>query len=373
MPPARTDSLPWIDIQRFHRQDRLPPLSLLPAGLFDPQQIETLKRQEGIPVIIVFPVRGDGELFTLEREIQILRPLVGKIIDEIWIAFGGRPGTEVPRMAERYGVQVHFDSESRMADAGEDRSGKGFAMRGILHHLCVQKNLHHPDAIIQFIDGDIREGTFTPRWVIDPVGAILWFREIEVAKIVYQRPFGGRLNAFLAPLISIFDHPRILPLTRLIYLLSGEMAATLRFWLSAPFKQNFGIEIKLLTALALNRVQLRKGENDLDRVLQVYMGEMDHRHSPLRSTRHGTGLDGMAKEVFQTFLEDLAEEGLIRLDQGLRFSDRFRLALMESKNEENEEKKSPVYLDFPSAEKTFPPLKNLPAIQAACHWLNPDD
>ncbi len=370
-PPSlpRVEMMEAVDPERVGMSAVLPPLSLLMAHSIDRDRVQRIKEKLEIPVIVVFPTRGDEELLTLEREIQILQPLVGRIINEIWIAFGGSEHDDVPLMARKYGAQVFYANRNGMNDARRGDSGKGLSMRGLLYHLCVEKGLHDPRAVIQFMDADIKEGFFSPRWVIDPVGSILWFDQIELAKIVYRRPFGGRLNAFITPFISVFDHPAINPLKRLLYFLSGEIAGTLRFWLSVPFKQNFGIEMKILTSLALNRVGLRPPSHDLNHVLQVYMGEMDHKHSALTSTGRRKGLDAMAKEVFQSFLEDLAAEGLIRMENGLVFSNRLQVSTVVAADEGGEEIGTPSKLDLPSFEKTFSPLKDLAEIQAVCPWI----
>jgi hypothetical protein len=145
----------------------------------------------------------------------------------------------------------------------------------------------------------------------------------------------------------------------------------LNFWLSVPFKQNFGIEMKILTSLALNKVNLRSNGNDLNHVIQVFMGEMDHKHSALRSTGKVKGLDAMAKEVFHAFLEDLAEEGLFRMEKGLSFSDRLQISTVTSTTGGGDEIGTPTKLDIASKEKTFSPLKHLPEIKAICPWLAP--
>jgi hypothetical protein len=365
------EAMEAIDPEKMGRKEILPPLSLLRMHSMDRERVEEIKRQESTPVFVVFPAHGDEELLTLEREVQILQPLMGRIIDEIWIAFGGSEHDDVPLMAKKYGAQVFYAQWNRMKDSSRGDSGKGLSMRGLLYHLCAVRGLNNPKAIIEFIDSDIKEGYFNPRWVIDPVGAILWFEEIEVAKIVYHRPFGGRLNGFVKPFISIFDYPAINPMKKLLYFLSGEIAGTLNFWLSVPFKQNFGIETKILTSLALNRVNLRGNGNDLTHVIQVFMGEMDHKHNPIRSTGKVKGLDAMAKEVFQAFLEDLAEEGLLRMDKGLTFSDRLQISTVTPESEGGEEIGTPSKLDMPSREKTFPPLRHLPEIRALCPWLAP--
>lgn len=358
-----------VDPRKIGRKGVLPPLSLLRVHSMDRERVEKVKAAEGVPVIIVFPTRGDEELLTLEREIQILQPLMGRIIDEVWIAFGGSEHDDVPLMARKYGAQVFYARWNGMNDALRGDSGKGLSMRGLLYHLCAEKRLNDPRAVIEFIDADIREGYFSPRWVIDPVGAVLWFEEIEVAKLVYHRPFGGRLNAFITPFISVFDHPAINPLKKLIYFLSGEIAGTLNFWLSVPFKQNFGIEMKILSSLALNKVNLRCNGHDLAHVIQVFMGEMDHKHSPLRTTGKLKGLDAMAKEVFQTFLEDLSAEGLVRMGGSLTFSDRLQISTVTPSAGGGDEIGTPAQLDIFAHEKTFSPLKDLPEIQRICPWL----
>ena len=360
-----------IDPSISGRKEEFPPLSLLRMHSIDREKVEEIKQKESIPVIVVFPTRGDEELLTLEREIQILQPLMGRLIDQIWIAFGGSEHDDVPLMAKKYGAEVFYAKWNGMNDAGRHDSGKGFSMRGLLYHLCTKKGVTNPRSIIEFIDADIKEGYFNPRWVIDPVGSILWFAEIDVAKIVYHRPFGGRLNAFITPFISVFDHPAINPLKNLLYLLSGEIAGTLKFWLSVPFKQNFGIEMKILTSLALNKVRLRQDGGDLKHVLQVFMGEMDHKHNALRSTGKVKGLDAMAKEVFQTFLEDLSEEGLVKIGEGLSFSERLQISTVTPIACGGEEIGTPGKLDLPSREKTFSPLKELSEVQSACPWLIP--
>ena len=365
----RIEAMEAIDPEGAGRWTELPPLALLLMHSMDREKIEEIKREENIPALVVFPARGDEELLTLEREIQILQPLLGRIIDEVWIAFGGSEHDDIPLMARKYGAHVFYARRNGMNDARRDDSGKGLSMRGLLHHLVADRGLNHPRAIIQFIDADIKEGYFNPRWVIDPVGAILWFKKIEVAKIVYHRPRGGRLNAFITPFISVFDHPALNPLKSLLYFLSGEIAGTLKFWLSVPFKQNFGIEMKILTSLALDKVNLSPQGSDLNHVIQVFLGEMDHKHSPLRSTGRVKGLDAMAKEVFQSFLEDLYAEGLIRMEKGLSFSERLQISTVTPAAEGGEEVGTPSRLNIPSGEKTFLPLKNLPAIQAVCPWI----
>jgi hypothetical protein len=129
--------------------------------------------------------------------------------------------------------------------------------------------------------------------------------------------------------------------------------------------------MKILTSLALNKVNLRSNGRDLNHAIQVFMGEMDHKHSALRSTGKAKGLDAMAKEVFQAFLEDLAEEGLFHMERALTFSDRLQISTVTPTGGGGEESGTPSKLDIPSREKTFSPLKHLPEIRAICPWLAP--
>lgn len=188
--PPRIEAMEAVDPEKAGRCMNLPPLSLLLMHSMDREKIEEIKKEESVPVLVVFPARGDEELLTLEREIQILQPLLGRIIDEVWIAFGGNEHDDIPLMAKKYGARVFYAHRNGMNDARRDESGKGLSMRGLLYHLVADRGLNHPRAIIQFVDADIKEGYFNPRWVIDPVGAVLWFKRIEVAKIVYHRPWG---------------------------------------------------------------------------------------------------------------------------------------------------------------------------------------
>jgi len=99
----RIEAMEAIDPEGAGRWTELPPLALLLMHSMDREKIEEIKREENIPALVVFPARGDEELLTLEREIQILQPLLGRIIDEVWIAFGGSEHDDIPLMARKYG------------------------------------------------------------------------------------------------------------------------------------------------------------------------------------------------------------------------------------------------------------------------------
>src|SRR5512139_4245005 len=144
------DIMETIDPEKMGRGAVLPPLSLLMMHSMDRERVEEIKKRENVPVIVVFPARGDEELLTLEREIQILQPVMGRIIDEIWIAFGGSEHDDIPLMAKKYGARVFYAHRNGMNDARREESGKGLSMRGLLYHLVADRGLNHPRAIIQF-------------------------------------------------------------------------------------------------------------------------------------------------------------------------------------------------------------------------------
>jgi hypothetical protein len=232
-------------------------------------------------------------------------------------------------------------------------------MRAFLYHLVVTEHVTHPRAIVAFIDADILPSYFHPRWVWDPVGAILWFHTVEAAKIVYQRPHGGRLNAMLRSLLALCPHPGIQSLQKLAYLLSGEMAGTLKFWAKLPFKAGYGVETLTLLSLALDLLGLVPGTPDLEHLVQVYVGQMDHRHAPLTSTPRKPGLDQMAGTVFHTLMETLMAAELLHW-QAPPLKE-FRLSIPVPDGLKGE----PLsWMEVPLAEVTLPPLASCSEVQA---------
>ncbi len=213
--------------------------------------------------------------------------------------------------------------------------------------------------LVEFIDADIRPPYFHPGWVVDPVGAILWWHAAEVAKIVYQRPRGGRLNTMLRSLLALCPHPGVQALQKLAYLLSGEMAGTLKFWSRLPFKTGYGVETKTLLAFALNQLGLSPGTPDLDHLVQVYVGQMDHRHAPLTSTPRKRGLDQMAGTVFHTLMESLMEVDLWRCQAPPLEPPRLSIPVPDGEGGE-----PLTWMEVPLADVTLPPLLTCPEVKA---------
>jgi hypothetical protein len=342
------------------RGARLPALGLVPSGSFDPEAVKHLKQAEGVPVHLVFPLGSAREAGNLGDLLAVVQPLWGSLIDQVWIAYGGRHPEGWRRLRAALPQVRVFPAARRLPpDQEQPPLGKGAAMRAFLYHLVVTEGVTQPRAVVAFIDADIRPAYFHPRWVVDPVGAILWFQAVEAAKTVYQRPHGGRLNTMLRSLLALCPHAGVQALQKLAYLLSGEMAGTLKFWLRLPFKTGYGVEIRTLLAFALNQLNLEPGTPDLEHLVQVYVGQMDHRHAPLTSTPRKRGLDQMAGTVFYTLMESLMAADLWRWQAPPITEPRLSIPVPDGPGGEPLD-----WMEVPLADVSLPPLATLPEVQA---------
>jgi len=338
----------------------LPPLSLIPAGSFQPDTVLRLKQAAGVPVHLVFPLGRTREAGNLRDLLGLLQPLLSTLIDQVWIAFGGSRPEGLNRLTATFPQVKVFPAARRLPpDQHQAPLGKGAAMRAFLYHLVVSEQVTHPRTVVAFIDADIRPSYFHPRWVLDPVGAILWFHTVEAAKTVYQRPRGGRLNTMLRSLLALCPHPGVQSLQKLAYLLSGEMAGTLNFWTKLPFKTGYGVETLTLLSFALDRLGLVPGTPDLDHLVQVYVGQMDHRHAPLTSTPRKPGLDQMAGAVFHTLMETLMAADLLRWQASPLKEPRLSIPVPDGAHGE-----PLTWMEAPLGDVTLPPLASCPEVQA---------
>jgi hypothetical protein len=341
------------------REASLPALGLIPGGSFDPAAVTRLKQAEQVPVHLVFPLGSAREAGNLGDLLGVLAPLLGSLVDQVWVAYGGARPEGLRRLTAAWpGVEVFPAAQLLPPDQERAPQGKGASMRSFLYHLVVRENLADPRAVVIFIDADIRPPYFHPGWVVDPVGAILWFQAVEAAKIVYQRPHGGRLNTMLRSLLALCPHAEVQALQKLAYLLSGEMAGTLKFWTRLPFKTGFGVETLTLLSFALDHLGLVPGTPDLAHLVQVYVGRMDHRHAPLTSTPRKRGLDQMAGTVFYTLMESLMAAGLWRWSTPHREEPQLSIPVPNGVDGE-----PLTWMEVPLADATLPPLAGCPEVQ----------
>ncbi len=346
---------PVIQPDLWDRDAVLPRLGLIPAGAFDLAEILAFKKEERIPVHLVFPVGNSREAHNLQKLLAILWPLQGQLVDRVWIAFGGRRLGGLSQLSLEYpGLTVFRAQDHLPPDQQQIPVGKGAAMRALLYHLMVQEGLSHPRAVVEFLDADIRPPYFSTRWVVDPVGALLRFRQVEAAKVVYHRPRGGRLNAMLRSLLALCPHPGVQALQQLAYLLSGEMAGTVHFWASLPWKSGYGVEILTLLSFALDQLGLCPGSHDLDHLVQIHVGQMDHRHAPLTSTARRRGLDQMAGQVFHTLMEVLLRERILFWGDAAGEAPTLNIPLPVAPGQG-----TPDWLQVSIGDESLPPLKTL--------------
>jgi hypothetical protein len=350
-----------LDPHRLGREGKFPALGLLRSDSFRLEDILSLKQAEPRQVMVVFPVKAAAEVENLEKLLAILDPLAPGLVDQGWLAFGGEDPGKLPQLTSAYPWLRLFQArQAPCPDQPQHAWGKGAVMRALLYYLARSGEVTNPGCVIQFIDADIVPSYFHADWCLGPVGSIFWFKGVEAAKLVYFRPRGGRLNTFLRSLLAMVPHPGLFRLQNLVYLLSGEMAATMRFWSSVPFKTGYGIEILVLLSLALDQVRLNPGRSDLEHLAQIFVEQMDHRHAPLQSTRRQPGLDQMAGNVFHTVFETLEQAGILSWPQAA--SDPRRLLIPTPGTGLTGE---PEWLQVPVGEPTLPPLRCLPEIAAA--------
>jgi hypothetical protein len=119
------------------------------------------------------------------------------------------------------------------------------------------------------------------------------------------------------------------------------------------------VETKTLLALALNQLGLVPGTPDLDHLVQVYVGRMDHRHAPLTSTPRTRGLDQMAGTVFHTLMESLMEVDLWRCRAPLAEPPRLTIPVPDGARGE-----PLAWMEVPLADTTLPPLMTCPEVKA---------
>jgi hypothetical protein len=346
--------------QNWPRLAPLPLLGLIPAGSFDLKTVEHLKHEAGVPVHLVFPLGRTREAGNLHALLHLLQPLCSTFLDQVWVAFGGQRPAGLSRLTKTFPhVKIFPAARMRPPDQQQAPLGKGASMRAFLYHLVVHEGVTHPRAVVSFIDSDIRPPYFHPGWVVDPVGSIFWFHAAEAAKTVYHRPHGGRLNAMLRSLLALCPHSGVQALQKLAYLLSGEMTGTLKFWTSLPFKTGYGVETLTLLSFALDHLGLIPGTPDLEHLVQVYVGQMDHRHAPLTSTPRKPGLDQMAGAVFHTLMETLTAAGLLHWQESPVVAPRLSIPVPRGAKGE-----SLTWMEAPLADITLPPLASLPEVQA---------
>jgi hypothetical protein len=137
------------------------------------------------------------------------------------------------------------------------------------------------------------------------------------------------------------------------------MAGTLKFWTRLPFKTGYGVETLALLAFALDQLGLEPGTPDLEHLVQVYVGQMDHHHAPLTSTPRKPGLDQMAGTVFHTLMETLMAADLLRWQAPPLQSPRLAIPVPDGAAGD-----PLAWMEVPLGDVTLPPLVSCPEVKA---------
>jgi hypothetical protein len=356
------DPMPFLDPYALGIGSTCPALGLMRAEAWPPADLVALKQRRGRAVHVVFPVKSGAEAANVARLVAILAPWMGSFIDAVWLACGATEPGDLAHLPQQFnGLRLFMARAQPPLDQVEMAWGKGAVMRAMLHHLLVSRMVTDRLDIVQFLDADIKPDYFSPAWCLGPVGALLWFQGLAACKVVYFRPRGGRLNTFIRSLLATLPHPGVQRLQALLYLLSGEMAATLAFWSAVPFKTGYGVELFILLQLALEQLRLEPGRSDLASLAQVYVGQMDHRHAPLRSDGRRAGLDQMAAALCQTLWDTLSQTGVLEWTGTPTLPGPLRLPLAGRRGAP-----TPSWLTVPLVEATLPPLRTLPPFRELC-------
>ncbi|MFA5111709.1 MAG: hypothetical protein WC443_09905, partial [Desulfobaccales bacterium] len=135
--------------QLWERTARLPALGLIPPDSFTPEAGAALKQAEQVPVHLVFPVGSAREAGNLSYLLALVRPLLGRLIDQVWIAFGGERPEGLKRLTETW-PQVKVFTVARHLPPDQEQAplGKGAAMRACLYHLVAAAGVTDPRAVV---------------------------------------------------------------------------------------------------------------------------------------------------------------------------------------------------------------------------------
>jgi len=118
------------------------------------------------------------------------------------------------------------------------------------------------------------------------------------------------------------------------------------------------VEILTLLSFALDHLGLAPGSPDLEHLVQVYVGRMDHLHATLISTPRKRGLDQMAGTVFHTLMESLMAADLLHWQGPATAPPRLSIPVPDGESGE-----PLTWMEVPMADVTMPPLVTLPEVR----------
>lgn len=240
-----------------------------------------------------------NEAATIGPICEVVRDLMeeGKVDRLVVVDSGSIDGTQ--ELANKAGAEVFFVGDILPEIPLTPNAGKGEALWRSLAVI--------PEDIVAWLDSDTQN--FGPHFVSALVAPLLDDDNVQYVKAFYERPLvqpvegalgGGRVTELVArPLINLL-YPE---LAHIRQPLSGEYAGRRKMLTSIPFFTGYAVEIGLLTTIAA-----RFG---VDSIAQADLGTRIHRP---RSTG---ALGRMAFEIMGAFIDDMAEQGRLKLAEEL--------------------------------------------------------
>ncbi|HOD14879.1 MAG TPA: hypothetical protein PK307_04275 [Spirochaetota bacterium] len=300
---------------------------------------DLLRAKGGRRVFVVFSTFGEREAGLIHDKIAVLKKELAGYIDGILVSHRRAGDTE--EQTERRArdawdrVEVLVCNGYAVPDMGDER-GKGADMRRALYHINTswKQGASARDVVVVFLDADVVPRYFGAHFVMALSGAV--FDGNDFARASFWRAL-GRVKKFVAqPLFSVIDHPALKGMTDYHYPLSGEVAGTLAFFNAVHFWQRYGVETGINVDTCLNG----------HRVADVNLGLYDHEH-------HGDiDLQKMAFGIIRTYLMQLRDYGIIRLEDGATISDTFKECFIDEGGTRRR-------LEFELSEKKYEPLKDI--------------
>lgn len=251
------------------------------------KEIIKQKRQNGQNFILSFPALPNEDLDTARNELEIaMQAKESGLVDHVCLVFAGAKKDDLAKMAEMLGVTVVYTPKvdvPGMLPSSAGERGKGADLRRFGY--WAYNNLFTGDLeknIVASLDIDITPDTFGMHYISAIFGPHAFCpQKIKQTKLVYWREPGfGRVTKLVGqPLLSLFNHPKLMPLRSLPYIFSGEVAWNGEAMLELEFCQRYGIEMYNLLQIVLD------DKFGKDCLALVNVGKMDHRHQDLGDLR----------------------------------------------------------------------------------------
>ena len=324
----------------------------------DTEKLVNLKNDSGKKFILCLPVMKGERDEPLLNELRAATGLKREgFLDQIILAYSGTEKDSIPQAIRSSeiseDVEVIFTDRIRVPDMlpSQVERGKGADMRRVAYYITTQllhKGEDLKSYVVGFLDGDIlpvaeiqgkKVKAFGPHFILSLFGPFIIDPVLKMVSLAYCRPLGySRVNKLIAqPLFSLLKHKKLDPI-RPPYVISGEKAWDLLTLLDLRFRQKYGEETQKWLDAAFKISPSAIGT--------VNVGFFDHKHQAIEDLR------AMSFGILRTWLENLLEQGLLKLGDEVEISDVLEYSEINPKGQR-------VYFRKEFEEKTYPPLAGL--------------